>query len=116
MHERGIEDASRRTRLASERTYLAWWRTGITCLAACVGIGRLVPAHADVRNWPYEAVGAGFGVLGLAFVVGGYFRARAVEAALDRGEFARFGSFLPAVFMLAGIVLGLATIALVLFV
>jgi hypothetical protein len=60
-------------------------------------------------------VGAGFGVLGLAFVVAGYLRTRAVEAALDRGEFARFSSFLPAFFMLAGSVLAVATIALVLF-
>jgi uncharacterized membrane protein YidH (DUF202 family) len=27
-------DASRRTRLANERTELAWWRTGLTALAA----------------------------------------------------------------------------------
>ena len=27
-------DATRRTRLASERTELAWWRTGLTVLAA----------------------------------------------------------------------------------
>src|SRR5437870_13076633 len=26
-------DATRRTRLANERTYLAWWRTGLTSLA-----------------------------------------------------------------------------------
>ena len=27
MREPGIEDATRRTRLANERTYLAWWRS-----------------------------------------------------------------------------------------
>ena len=27
------QDATRRTRLANERTYLAWWRTGLTSLA-----------------------------------------------------------------------------------
>jgi putative membrane protein len=115
MQEQGIEDATRRTRLATERTYLAWWRTGITCLAACVGIGRLVPTQVDGRVWPYEAVGTGFGLLGLAFVVGGYLRGRAIEAALARGEFAPFGSLVSALFVLAGVVLALATIALVLF-
>ncbi|HEX6762590.1 MAG TPA: DUF202 domain-containing protein [Gaiellaceae bacterium] len=30
MRETGVEDATRRTRLANERTYLAWWRTGLT--------------------------------------------------------------------------------------
>ena len=37
-------DATRRTRLANERTYLAWWRTGLTTLAVSVGTGKLVPA------------------------------------------------------------------------
>lgn len=27
-------DATRRTRLANERTYLAWWRTGLMSFAA----------------------------------------------------------------------------------
>jgi putative membrane protein len=36
-------DATRRTRLASERTYLAWWRTGLTTLAVSVGTGKIVP-------------------------------------------------------------------------
>jgi uncharacterized membrane protein YidH (DUF202 family) len=33
FREPGVEDATRRTRLANERTYLAWWRTGLTALA-----------------------------------------------------------------------------------
>ncbi len=74
-----------------------------------------MPSHVEVVNWPYEAVGAGFGALGLAFVVVGYLRTRAVDAALDRGEFARFGTLLPAVLLLAGVALALATIGLVLF-
>src|ERR1043166_8707504 len=36
-------DATRRTRLASERTYLAWWRTGLTAFAVAFGAGRVVP-------------------------------------------------------------------------
>ncbi|MGZ5314068.1 MAG: DUF202 domain-containing protein, partial [Solirubrobacterales bacterium] len=36
-------DATRRTRLANERTQLAWWRTGLTALAVAVGIGRVIP-------------------------------------------------------------------------
>ena len=36
-------DATRRTYLASERTELAWWRTGLTALAVALGVGRVVP-------------------------------------------------------------------------
>ena len=39
-------DATRRTRLANERTYLAWWRTGLAAFAVSLGAGRLVPAIA----------------------------------------------------------------------
>ena len=35
-------DASRRTRLASERTELAWWRTGLTALAFALGIAVVI--------------------------------------------------------------------------
>src|SRR5438309_1899774 len=33
-------DASRRTRLANERTYLAWLRSSLTALAVAVGAGK----------------------------------------------------------------------------
>ena len=116
MREPGVEDATRRTRLANERTYLAWWRTGLTALAVCVGIGRLVPELSGGTKWPFELVGAGFGGLGLAFIWLGYVRARAVESALDRGTFAPFGVRLPLALMVAGLALGAATILVVLFV
>jgi uncharacterized membrane protein YidH (DUF202 family) len=32
-----------RTRLANERTYLAWWRTGIAGVAAGFAVGHVVP-------------------------------------------------------------------------
>jgi putative membrane protein len=116
VREPGVEDATRRTRLANERTYLAWWRTGLTALAVCVGVGRLVPELSGGTKWPYEVVGAGFGTLGLAFIWLGFARARAVEDALDRGTFAPLGVRLPFALMLAGVVLGAGTILTVVFV
>jgi len=74
-----------------------------------------VPAHTSVAHWPYELVGAGFGALGIGFVWLGYVRTRAVEDALDRGTFAPFGTAVPAALFGAGLLLGAATIALVLF-
>jgi hypothetical protein len=68
-----------------------------------------------VTRWPYELVGAGFGVLGVAFLVLGYRRATQVEDALNRGTFAELDQRLSLLLVGAGVVLGIATIAIVLF-
>jgi putative membrane protein len=115
MTEPGVEDATRRTRLANERTYLAWWRTGLTSLAVGIGIGRLVPQRSSAADWPYQLVGAGFGVLGIVFLVIGLRRTRAVELALDRRTFAPVDTLLLAVLVAAGVVLGVGVILLVVF-
>src|SRR6185437_6994185 len=107
------KDAARRTRLANERTYLAWWRTGLTSIAVCVGLGRIVTGVADVTKWPYELVGAGYGLLGVGFMVLAHVRVRAVEAAVDRGEFARLDARWVTALLAAGAVLGLAAVVLV---
>ncbi|HEV7639965.1 MAG TPA: DUF202 domain-containing protein [Gaiellaceae bacterium] len=110
MSEPGVEDATRRTRLANERTYLAWWRTGLTAFAVAVGIGRIAPEVSHVKKWPYEVAGAGFAVLGLVFLVVGYARSRAVEEALDRGAFAPLSRMLALSLLVAGLALGAATL------
>ena len=109
------KDAARRTRLANERTYLAWWRTGLTAIAVCVGLGRIVPGVTDVTKWPYELVGAGYGILGVAFMVLSHVRVRAVEAAVDRGEFARIDARWMVSLLAAGAMLGIGAIVLVVF-
>jgi putative membrane protein len=109
------KDAARRTRLANERTYLAWWRTGLTAIAVCVGLGRIVPAITDATKWPYELVGAGYGLLGVAFMVLAHVRVRVVENAVDRGDFARLDARWGAALLVVGSVLGLAAVALVVF-
>jgi putative membrane protein len=58
-------DATRRTRLANERTYLAWWRTGLTAFAVSIGSGKLVPALAAGATWPYTTIGIGFAAVGV---------------------------------------------------
>ena len=115
MSEPGVEDATRRTRLANERTYLAWWRTGIGALAVGIGIGRLLPESAGGAHWPYQLVGVGFGALGLAILVVGLRRTRAVEEALDRGSYAPVSPGLLTWLVAAAILLGLGVIALVVF-
>src|SRR6476660_9448513 len=110
MREPGVEDATRRTRLANERTYLAWWRTGLTALAVAVGIGRIVPEVAKTTRWPYELLGVGYGALGVAFIAAGFTRTREIERALDTGGFAPLRSGVLVAFTAAGIVLGVATV------
>ncbi len=108
-------DAARRTRLANERTYLAWLRTGLGAFAVCIALGRIVPGVADVTSWPYQVVGACYGLLGIVCLVIGHVRVRSVERAVDRGEFARLDSRIGLALLVFGIGLGLATIALVIF-
>lgn len=110
MREPGVEDATRRTRLANERTYLAWWRTGLTALAVCVGVGRLVPVIAKGTRWPYEALGVGYGILGVAFVAAGYLRTREVERALETGTFAPLRDRAALALTVSGVVLGALTV------
>lgn len=106
-------DADRRTRLANERTYLAWWRTGLTSLAVSVATGRIVPALADGSQWPYTVIGSGFALLGIALIGYATIRHRHVEQALARGEFARPDDRVMAAITAAGILLGLVVLAIV---
>jgi putative membrane protein len=108
-----IEDASRRTQLANERTQLAWWRTGLTALAVALAIGRVVPElGGSPTRWPYTAVGAGFAIYGVGLILYGNARSRAVRRALG-GSYSGAPERPLAALTGAGIVLGLATLALI---
>jgi putative membrane protein len=107
-------DATRRTRLANERTFLAWWRSGLTAFAVAIGAGKLVPAVADdVEPWPYELLGAGFALLGVAFVAYGWARHRAVDRALADGRYAPPSGLAVAGFTVGGLLLGLGVLLVV---
>jgi putative membrane protein len=110
MRETGVEDATRRTRLANERTYLAWWRTSLACVAVAVGVGRIAPGITNATAWPYELLGAGYGALAVAFLVFAYLRTREVEDALASGGFAPLSQALMLWLAVAGIVLAVATV------
>ncbi len=107
-------DASRRTYLASERTQLAWWRTGLTALAVGLGVGRVIPELAKTHTkWPYVVVGVSFALYGVAMIAYGTLRARAVDAALRAGRFADAPDRLLVALTVTGIVLGILTAVLV---
>jgi putative membrane protein len=108
------QDATRRTRLANERTYLAWWRTGLTTFAVSLAAGKLVPELSSGAAWPFEAIGVAFGAVGLLFIAYAYLRQKRVEEALARGEYAPFDTRIGLVFSALGLLLGIATIIVIL--
>jgi putative membrane protein len=107
-------DATRRTRLATERTYLAWWRTGLTAFAVSLGAGRLVPAIAGGPQALYSGVGVLFAVLGLLLIAYGRRRGREVDEAISAGRFKRADDRLLTVIAVLAAVGGLMLIALIL--
>lgn len=108
-----IVDATRRTRLASERTYLAWWRTALAAFAVSLGVGKVIPELTGGSTIGYEVVGVGYALLGIAFLAYGLHRQREQEASLVDGRFVPFGPGAALAFAIAGIVLGIATIVVV---
>lgn len=107
-------DAWRRTLLANERTFLAWWRGALTALAVALGAGALVPTISGSARWPFVGIGVGFGLLAIAFIVYGTRRHAAVERAVAEGGFAPLDRRVVAGFAVLGVLLALLTIAAVL--
>jgi putative membrane protein len=80
-------DATRRTWLASERTVLAWLRTGLTATAVALAVGKVVPdLRAGGARWPFVVLGAGYGLLGVLIVAYGLRRGREVDRAIRAGR------------------------------
>jgi putative membrane protein len=108
-----VVDATRRTRLASERTYLAWWRAALAAFAVSLGVGKLVPELTSGASVAYEIVGVCYALLGVAFIGYGFWRQQQLEAALLEGRFAPFGRAAAALFTASGLGLGLATAVII---
>jgi inner membrane protein YidH len=107
-------DAIRRTRLAAERTELAWWRTALTSIAVAIGVGRVVPELSGTSTeWPYVVVGVGWALYSVALFSYGSLRSRRVEAAVDRGEMIQSSRAETRWLMSAGVLLCLATVGLI---
>jgi inner membrane protein YidH len=100
--------------LATERTYLAWWRTGLTAFAVGIAAGKLVPELSSGAAWPFEVIGVAFSGVGLLFIAYAYVRQKRIEEALARGDYALFAPRIGLVFASLGVLLGLATIIVIL--
>jgi putative membrane protein len=106
-------DATRRTWLASERTYLAWWRTGLTAFAVSLGAGRLVPAVAGGPQVLYSLAGVLFAVLGVVLIAYGRQRGREVDEAISEGRYRRADERLVTVVTALAAAGGLLLVALI---
>ena len=111
--EPGLAGASRRTYFAAERTLLAWWRSGLAALAVALGVGRIVPALIDAPTAPFIALGIGFGVLALAFIVYGTTRQHLVERAMSAGGFRSLDAWVVTSMAVLMVVLTIVTVVLI---
>ena len=115
MSDAEIADVTRRTRLAAERTWLAWWRTGIAATTASIAVGGLVPQLVEGAGWPFILLGVGYAVLAVTLFAVGEVRKRAVDEALDEGRYAPLPAMWTMAFSGAGGVLAVATLLVVIF-
>ena len=107
-------DAIRRTRLAAERTELAWWRTALTSIAVAIAVGRVVPELSGTSTeWPYLVVGVGWALYSVALFSYGSIRSRRVEAAVAEGRMIESSRAESRWLMAWGVVLCLATVGLI---
>jgi putative membrane protein len=111
-----VVDATRRTYLASERTQLAWWRTGLAALAVAIGVGRVVPELSDsATRWPYVVTGVGFALWGIGAIAYGSIERAALSKALEAGRFNEPAPWALRTLTVGAIGLGLLTALLILF-
>jgi putative membrane protein len=109
-------DYSRRTLLANERTYLAWWRTGLTTLTVALAAAKVVPQLSDnTVQWPYTIVGAVFALLGVISIAYGERRRASVTRAVREGEFVDVDPRLTLGLTVVGVLLGVALLVLIVF-
>ena len=100
------DDVTRRTRLAAERTWLAWWRSGIAAATAAVGVGGVVPSLVDGDR-------AGYAVLAAVIFLAAALRQRQVERALADGRYEDVGRWGVLALTLTATALALGTLVII---
>jgi inner membrane protein YidH len=109
------DEQSRRTMMLNvERTWLAWWRTGLVSAATAVGLGRVAPEVLEGHDWPYVVIGTGYAALAVALLVLGGIRQRSLVRKLQDGRFVDLSGRWVASITIAGSALAVLTMLLVL--
>ena len=111
--ERDIEQV-RRTSMAAERTWLAWWRTALGATAGALAVGRFAPQLLDVAAWPYILLGCGYAALAIGLLLVGARRQRELEHALRTGGHVPLRFRTVGLFTVGGVALAVMTVVLVL--
>jgi putative membrane protein len=106
-------DQDRRTSMAAERTWLAWWRTALGATAGALAVGRFAPKLLDVAPWPYVLLGCGYGALAIGLAIFGAYRQRQLELAIRTGAQAPLSFRVVGLFTAGGVTLALLTLVLV---
>jgi putative membrane protein len=106
-------DQARRTSMAAERTWLAWWRTALAASVGALGVGRLAPELLDVAAWPYVLLGCGYASLAVGLLFVGAQRQHELEHALRTGGHVPLRFRTVALFTVGGVALALLTVVLV---
>jgi len=106
-------DQARRTSMAAERTWLAWWRSALAGTVGALGVGRLAPEVLDGATWPYVFLGCAYAALAIGLLVVGAMRQRDLEEALRTGKHSPLSFRTVAIFSLGGIALAVLTVVLV---
>lgn len=84
-------------------------------IALALGIGRILPElNKGETGWPYVALGLAFAAYGVALIIYGSMRSRALAAAIREGRFSDRSPGVSTVMATAGALLGVATAALIL--
>ena len=107
-------DQVRRTSMAAERTWLAWWRTALGATAGALAVGRFAPDLLDVAPWPYIVLGCGYASLAVGLLIVGARRQHELEHALRTGGDAPLRFRTVGVFTFGGVALAVMTVVLVL--
>lgn len=106
-------DQMRRTSMAAERTWLAWWRSALAATVGALAVGRFAPDLLDVAAWPYVVIGCGYAALAIGLLLTGAKRQRELEASLYGDEHRPLSFRLVAIFTAGGVVVALASVVLV---
>ncbi len=109
-------ETQRRSRLACERTQLAWWRTGLTSLAVALAVGKLVPDLGTVNDEvPYTVLGAAFAIYGVFLFAYGTLMAREVDGVIGEGRRRAPRKWMIQTLTAIGMILAIATAGLISF-
>jgi putative membrane protein len=106
-------DQARRTSMAAERTWLAWWRTALAASAGALGVGRLAPELLHVAPWPYIVLGCAYASLAIGLLIVGAQRQRELERAHLTGGHVPLRFRTVGLFTVGGIALAVMTAVLV---